>query len=138
MGLSSQVSHLMDGMSQILLKFCIQLGIWKKIPEPEDERSETYDAGVTALKFSDISKTASIFQMTRTFLFLKIAPKFFRFWIGNHMSILRRLEKISFWGCVLIQIVLIFLYFFLYCQKEEVRKVFIECICLSWARDLIM
>ena len=35
----------MDGMSQILLKFCIQFGIWKKIPEPEDECSETTEAG---------------------------------------------------------------------------------------------
>ena len=35
----------MDGMSRILLKFCIQLGIWTKIPEPEDERSETSEAG---------------------------------------------------------------------------------------------
>ena len=35
----------MDGMSQILLTFCKQLGIWKKIPEPEDERSETSEAG---------------------------------------------------------------------------------------------
>ena len=34
-----------DGMSQILPKFCIQFGIWKKIPEPEDERSETSEAG---------------------------------------------------------------------------------------------
>ena len=35
----------MDGISQILLKFCIQFGIWKKISEPEDERSETSEAG---------------------------------------------------------------------------------------------
>ena len=43
-----QVSHLMHDMSRILLKFCIQLGIWKKIPEPEDERSETSEAEVMA------------------------------------------------------------------------------------------
>ena len=62
----------MDDMSQILPKFCIQFGIWKQIPEPEDERSETSEAGDMApesFRSSEILRTASISQMTLTFLF---------------------------------------------------------------------
>ena len=79
--------------SQILLKFCIQFGIWKKIPEPEDERSETSEAGDMApesFRYFEISRTASIFQMALTSLFLKIAPKNFQFWIGNHKPVIWR------------------------------------------------
>ena len=46
----------------------------KKIPEPEDERSENSEAGDMApesFRYFEISRTASIFQMALTFLFLK-------------------------------------------------------------------
>ena len=46
--IDNQYQPPMDGMSRILLKFCIQLRICKKIPEPEDERSETSEAEVMA------------------------------------------------------------------------------------------
>jgi len=88
-----QVNHLWTACSQILLKFCIQFGIWKKIPEPEDERSETSEAGDMApesFRYFEISRTASIFQMALTSLFLKIAPKNFQFWIGNHKPVIWR------------------------------------------------
>ena len=58
-------AYLMDGMSR-----CIQPRILKKIPEPEDEHSETSEAGVMApesFRYLEISKTASIFQMALTF-----------------------------------------------------------------------
>ena len=43
-------------MSQILLKFCIQLGIWTKIPEFEDERSETSEAVFMGWESSETCK----------------------------------------------------------------------------------
>ena len=54
----------------------------KKFPEPEDEHSETAEAGDMALesfRYFEISRTASIIQMAFTFLFKKIAPKKIQF-----------------------------------------------------------
>ena len=71
-----------DGMSQILLKFCIQLGIWKKIPEPEDERSETSEARDMApesFRYIEILRTASRLYISNdsNFFVFEDSSKFF-------------------------------------------------------------
>ena len=86
----------LNGMLQILLKFCIQLGIWKKIPEPEDERFKTSEAGVMApesYRYFENTRTASMFQIALTFLFLHIAQIFFQFWIDYHNLVITCLFK---------------------------------------------
>ena len=52
----------------------------KKNLDPEDERSETSEAGVMApesFRYLEISRTASIFQMALTFFVLKDNSIFF-------------------------------------------------------------
>ena len=72
----------MDGMFTDFAEILHTIWDMQKIPEPEDERSETSEAGDMApesFRYFEISRTASIFQMALTFLFLKIAPKFLKF-----------------------------------------------------------
>ena len=73
-----------DGMSRILLKFCIQVGIWKKNPEPEDEYSETSEAGNMAPEFP-------IFWDLEEGLYISNGSNFFVFEDSSKMfSILNR------------------------------------------------